>query len=217
MAARPPESPIEITSASPTPVVQPNSFPRRTSSPLLEMSQSSASNTRRRVPEDGEDDDDEAPIPVPAPSRRREPFVLMLTGGPRPATPRHGLALPTATQPAAGPSGAAAGVIDLTEDDDDEIEITGQAAPTRPAPTRAAPARRVPTLAEAARYDREDMADYEALVAGNGGAARRRWPGNDQYGRAASADRREEIAPFDVEGWRDMNRQSSFRSLDVMS
>jgi hypothetical protein len=69
-----------------------------------------------------------------------------MPAAPRP--PRHGLALPTV--PVAGPSRAAARtVIDLTEDDDDEIEITGGTAPVRPA---APPA--LPTALEAMRRRR---------------------------------------------------------------
>jgi len=131
MPARPPESPIDVSSTSPTPTRPPISLPRRSSSRLREVNEAfpATAPARRRSFED------ETSVRVPPP-RQGGPSVLMplntRTAAPTGSRPRHGLAIPTAPA-AAGPSRATQAVIDLTEDDDDDIEFTGQAAPVRPA------------------------------------------------------------------------------------
>lgn len=133
------------------------------------------SNARQQQPLDGNEADE-----IQLPARRRDPYVLMPTHG-----PRHGLALPTApTHAVAGPSRGAQ-VIDLTEDDDDDIEITGEAAPVRPADDGARFIGR-PAAHEPRRVIRAQRPDFRYIPRP-----------------------REEAAPYDVNAWRDLNGKSA--------
>jgi hypothetical protein len=101
----------------------------------------------------------------------------------RPAVPRHGLAIPTAA--AAGPSRAAE-VIDLTEDDDDDIEFTGEAP--IPATRRVAVDPRL--------HQRQRGTEIRARIAAE--TERHRQFGRQGQGHEA----------YDVNAWRDLTRES---------
>lgn len=133
--ARPAESPINISSASPTPTRPTLSLPRRSSS----RSRISDLGPHNHVPEAFMNRNRAVPTHVNSnmdmpPSRRhQQPYVLMPSSSTSTSRARPtGLALP-------GPSRAIVArrderVIDLTEDDEDEVEITGQYIAPVPAP-----------------------------------------------------------------------------------
>jgi single-stranded DNA-binding protein len=184
MTARPPESPIDVSSNSPTPT-RPLSLPRRSSSRLRDTHEpigAAVSHTRsRQVPEE---DEEVMPVPPPRPRERYSLPPASHRPAPnhhRPAAPRHGLAIPTAA--AAGPSRAAE-VIDLTEDDDDDIEFTGEA----PIPAT----RRV--AADPRLHQRQRGAEIRARIAAE--TERHRQFGRQGQGHEA----------YDVNAWRDLNR-----------
>ena len=184
--ARPPESPIDISSNSPTPT-RPISLPRRSSSRLRDTNEPvgrPVSHTRtRQEPEEAEE-----VMPVPPP-RSRDRYSLPPNNhrpAPynRPTVPaRHGLAIPTAA--VAGPSRAAE-VIDLTEDDDDDIEFTGEAPMA--AIRRADPPMRP--------HQRPRGTDMRARIAAENERYR-------QFGRQGQGHE-----AYDVNAWRDLNRES---------
>jgi len=136
--ARPAESPINMSSGSPTPTRPTISLPRRSSSRSRIFDPGPQShvpeafmNRNRANPTHVNSNMDETDMP---PSRRhRQPYVLMPSSSTSTSRARPtGLALP-------GPSRAIVArrderVIDLTEDDEDEVEITGQYIAPIPAP-----------------------------------------------------------------------------------
>ena len=191
--ARPPESPIDISSNSPTPTRPILSLPRRSGSRLRDTHEPigaavSHSRTRQSVP--GKDDE---VMPVPTP-RRRDPYSLPPAShrpapNHRPTVPaRHGLAIPTAA--VAGPSRAAE-VIDLTEDDDDDIEFTGEAP--IPATRRAA--------VDPRPHQRQRGTEIRARIAAE--TERHRQFGRQGQGHEA----------YDVNAWRDLNRESCLNAI----
>jgi hypothetical protein len=192
MPARPPESPIDVSSTSPTPTRPSLSLPRRSSSRIRDVHEpvgARESHTRARQ---ANPEVDEEVMPVPPPRRRdlhvssppdnNRPAFLY-----RPAAPaRHGLAIPAA--PVAGPSRPTQ-VIDLTEDDDDDIEFTGEVpiaatrrvnSPPRPHQRQRGAEIRARIAAETSRYRRQGRQGQEAY------------------------------APYDVNAWRDLNRGSAY-------
>jgi len=179
--ARPPESPIDISSNSPTPTRPILSLPRRSSSRLRDTHESigaAVSHTRtRQFPEE---DEEVMPVTPPPP---RERYISLAPNNYRTAAPRHGLALPSAA-PVAGPSHPTQ-VIDLTEDDDDDIEFTGEAP--NPATRRAAVDPRL--------HQRARGTEIRARIAAENERHR-------QFGRQGQGHE-----AYDVTAWRDLNRK----------
>jgi len=120
-------------------------------------------------------------MPVPPPYRRDR--YSLPPNSHIPAAARHGLAIPTAA--VAGPSRAAE-VIDLTEDDDDDIEFTGEAPMA--AIRRADPPMR--------QHQRPRGTDMRARIAAENERYR-------QFGRQGQGHE-----AYDVNAWRDLNRES---------
>lgn len=128
MSVRPPESPINISSASPTPTRPTLSLPRRSSSrlreqPLPEVPARRTIRTQTPVEE----------MDMPPFRRNGQPYVMM----PSSSTSTHrarptGLALPGPSRPR--PVVTDERVIDLTEDDEDDVEFTGSSIAPAPAP-----------------------------------------------------------------------------------
>jgi len=185
MPARPSESPIDVSSNSPTPT-RPRSLPRRSSSRIREIHEAidaplPHTGARQAAPEA-----DVPVMPVPPPPQR-ETYVSLPPTSHRPVIARHGLAIPSAT-PIAGPS-RAGDVIDLTEDDDDDIEFTGEVP--------VAATRRV--AVDPRPNQRPRVADIRARIA----AENERYRNIGRQGRGQD----EAYAPYDVNAWRDLNRE----------